>query len=142
MSEAQAVDSDGTTLRIVKGAFAVVHGLSLPSPGAAAVAHELEALGHRVLGLAVGTDGTMRIAGIVALSDPPRSDSKPLIDELRALGVRTVMVTGDSATTAAFVAKAVGLTGAVCPPGEIPAKVGPDDFAVSRACCPKINSAW
>ena len=32
MSEAHAVDHDGNALRIVKGAFAVVHGISQPSP--------------------------------------------------------------------------------------------------------------
>ena len=100
MSEVRAVDHGGSALRIVKGAFAIVHGLSQPSPEAEAAAHELEARGHRVLGVAIGTDGAMHVAGIVALSDPPRSDSKVLIDELRTLGVHTIMVTGDSATTA------------------------------------------
>lgn len=137
MSEALAADSAGTVLRIVKGAFAVVHALSEHSPDAETAAHELEARGHRVLGIAVGTEGAMRMAGIVALSDPPRSDSKPLIDELRSLGVHTIMVTGDSATTAAFVANAVGLTGAVCPPGKIPGQVGPDDFAAFAGVLPE-----
>ena len=137
MSEARAVDHDGAALRIVKGAFAVVQALAQPSPDAAATAHELEARGHRVLGIAVGPEGAMRIAGIVALSDPPRSDSKPLIDELRTLGVHTVMVTGDSATTAAFVANAVGLDGAVCPPGKIPDTVKSDDFAVFAGVLPE-----
>jgi H+-transporting ATPase len=137
MSEARALDRDGKSLRIVKGAFAVVHGLSQPSSDAEAAAHELEARGHRVLGVAIGPEGAMRVVGIVALSDPPRSDSRPLIDQLRALGVHTVMVTGDSATTAAFVAEAVGLTGAVCPPGRIPDRVGPEDFSVFAAVLPE-----
>jgi len=137
MSEARALDRDGKSLRIVKGAFAVVHRLSQPSSDAEAAAHELEARGHRVLGVAIGLEGAMRVVGIVALSDPPRSDSRPLIDQLRALGVHTVMVTGDSATTAAFVAEAVGLTGAVCPPGRIPDRVGPEDFSVFAAVLPE-----
>lgn len=137
MSEARAVDGKGTALRIVKGAFAVVHSLAQHSLDAEMAAHELEARGHRVLGIAVGTEGAMRVAGIVALSDPPRSDAKPLIDELRALGVHTVMVTGDSATTAAFVANAVGLAGAVCPPGKIPDRVRADDFAVFAGVLPE-----
>ncbi len=78
MSEAHAVDRDGNALHIVKGAFAVVHGISQPSPEAELIANELEKHGHRVLGVAIGTDGAMRVAGIVALSDPPRSDSKPM----------------------------------------------------------------
>jgi len=137
MSEARAIDHDGEALRIVKGAFAVVHGISQPLPEAELVANELERHGHRVLGVAIGTDGAMRVAGIVALSDPPRSDSKPMIDQLRSLGVHTVMVTGDAATTAAFVADAVGLAGAVCLPGEIPDRVGPDDFSVFAGVLPE-----
>jgi H+-transporting ATPase len=137
MSEAAAVDADGEALRIVKGAFAVVHGLSRPLPEAELAAHELEKLGHRVLGVAIGTEGAMRVAGLVALSDPPRSDSKPMIAQLRSLGVHTVMVTGDAATTAAIVAGAVGLTGAVCPQGRIPASVGADDFTVFAGVLPE-----
>ena len=137
MSEARAIDREAKPLRIVKGAFAVVHGLSQRSPEAELAANELEKLGHRVLGIAIESDGTMRIAGLVALSDPPRSDSKPMIDQLRTLGVHTVMVTGDASTTAAFVADAVGLTGAVCPPGRIPDSVGPDDFSVFAGVLPE-----
>jgi H+-transporting ATPase len=137
MSEARAVERDGNALRIVKGAFAVVHGLSQSSPEAELAATELEKRGDRVLGVAIGTDGAMRVCGLVALSDPPRSDSKPMIDQLRSLGIHTVMVTGDAAATAAFVAEAVGLTGAVCPPGRIPDRVGPGDFSVFAGVLPE-----
>jgi len=137
MSEARAVGGDGVALRIVKGAFDVVHDLSQHAADAESEAQALQKLGHRVLGVAVGHDGAMRLAGIVALSDPPRADSKPLIDDLRKLGVHTVMVTGDSATTAAFVANAVGLDGAVCPVGKIPDKVKAEDFAVFAAVLPE-----
>ena len=137
MSEARAVDHDGNALRIVKGAFAVVLGLSQPAPAAELVANELEKHGHRVLGVAIGSEHVMRVAGLVALSDPPRSDSKGMIDQLRALGVHTVMVTGDAATTAAFVADAVGLTGGVCPPGGISDSLGPEDFSVYAGVLPE-----
>jgi H+-transporting ATPase len=137
MSEARALDGDGNALRIVKGAFAVVFGLSQPAPAAEQVANELEKHGHRVLGVAIGTETAMRLVGLVALSDPPRSDSRGMIDQLRALGVHTVMVTGDAATTAAFVADAVGLTGAVCPPGGINDRLGPEDFSVFAGVLPE-----
>lgn len=137
MSEAYARDHAGVALRIVKGAFAVVYGLSQPSADAETAANDLQARGHRVLGIAVGTDAAMRVAGIIALSDPPRNDSKPLINELRALGVHTIMVTGDSPTTAAYVADAVGLQGNVCPVGAILDRVRPDDFAVFAGVLPE-----
>ena len=53
------------------------------------------------------------------------------------MGVRTVMVTGDAPATAAVVARAVGLDGAVCPPGTPPASVHPEDFAVFAGVFPE-----
>ena len=137
MSEAYVLGGEGQAYRVVKGAFAVVQRLSQPSPDADLAADELEKRGHRVLGVAIGSDMDMHVAGLVALSDPPRSDSRSMIDQLRTLGVHPIMVTGDALTTAAFVADAVGLTGAVCPPGRIPDRVGPDDFSVFAGVLPE-----
>jgi H+-transporting ATPase len=137
MSEATATDSTGSTQRIVKGACAVVIGLALPSPTAMAAANELEAKGFRVLAVAAGTTTTMKLVGLIALSDPPRPDSAALVTELHALGVRAVMVTGDAPATAAIVAKAVGLDGVICPPGPIPGAVQPEQFAVFAGVLPE-----
>ena len=79
----------------------------------------------------------MKLAGLIALSDPPRPDSAALVTELHGLGVRTVMVTGDAPATAAIVAHAVGLDGAVCPPGPIPDAVRPEQFAVFAGVLPE-----
>jgi H+-transporting ATPase len=79
----------------------------------------------------------MRLAGILALSDPPRKDAAELIKELAALGVRTVMVTGDAPATAAIIARQVGLDGAICPPGPIPENVRPETFAVFSGVLPE-----
>jgi H+-transporting ATPase len=137
MSEATAVDPSGATVRAVKGAFAAVMGLTQPPPDASTTADQLEAQGFRVLAVAVGPPEAMKLAGIIALSDPPRTDSAALIAELRALGVRTVMVTGDAPATAAIVARVVGLDGAVSPPGPIPDGVRPEDFAVFAGVLPE-----
>ncbi|MGC2461971.1 MAG: HAD-IC family P-type ATPase [Steroidobacteraceae bacterium] len=137
MSEASATDSTGATQRIVKGAFAAVIGLAHTSPSAAEAAKELEAQGFRVLTVAAGPPTALRLAGLIALSDPPRADSAELVTELHDLGVRTVMVTGDAPATAAIVARAVGLHGAVCPPGPIPDSVHPEQFAVYASVLPE-----
>ena len=137
MSEATAVEASGASVRAVKGAFAAVAGLTPSTPDALAEANELEAQGFRVLAVAVGRAEAMKLAGLIALSDPPREDSAALITELRALGVRTVMVTGDAPATAAIVARAVGLDGAVCPPGSIPDGVRPEQFAVFAGVLPE-----
>lgn len=137
MSAATAVDAAGGTQRVVKGAFAAVVGLTQSGPDAAAAAHELQGRGFRVLAVAAGSPDAMRLVGLIALSDPPRTDSAALVAELRGLGVRTVMVTGDAATTAAIVAHAVGIDGAACPPGPIPNKVTPEAFAVFAGVLPE-----
>jgi H+-transporting ATPase len=137
MSEATAADSGGASLRVVKGAFAAVAGLTAPAPDAAQTASELEAQGYRVLAVAVGPPEALQLAGIIALSDPPRTDSTALISQLHTLGVRTVMVTGDAPATAAIVARAVGLDGAACPPGPIPVGVRAEDFAVFAGVLPE-----
>ena len=137
MSEATATDSSGGSLRIVKGAFAAVVGLAQPSPAVAALATELEGKGFRVLAVAVGPATALKLAGLIALSDPPRADSAKLVTELHDLGVRTVMVTGDAPATAAIVARAVGLDGAICPPGPIPDNVQPEQFAVFAGVLPE-----
>lgn len=129
MSAATAMDASGAEQRIVKGAFAAVINLTAESSDAARAAEDLEKQGFRVLAVAVGPPAALKLAGMIALSDPPRADSAALITELHTLGVRTVMVTGDAAATAAIVARAVGLEGAVSPPGPIPDQVRAEEFA-------------
>jgi H+-transporting ATPase len=137
MSEATVLDAYGAKLRVVKGAFAVVAGLIQSSPTDSTAANELESQGFRVLAVAIGPPPALRLAGIIALSDPPRTDSAKLVTELRTLGVRTVMATGDAAVTAAIVARAVGLEGTVCPAGSKLDSVRPEDFAVFAGVLPE-----
>ena len=136
-SEATFTDANGAPQRAAKGAFSAILGLAPPSAAAAAAAAELEAKGYRVLAVAAGPAAAMQMVGLIALSDPARADSPGLVAALKNLGVRTVMVTGDAAATAAIVAHAVGLDGAVCPPGPIPAAVRPESFAVYAGVLPE-----
>jgi H+-transporting ATPase len=137
MSEASATDPSGATQRILKGAFAVIIGLTQPSPASAAAAKDLEGKGFRVLAVAAGPPTTLKLVGLVALSDPPRADSAQLISELHALGVGVVMVTGDAPATAGIVAREVGINGAICPPGPIPDSVHPSEFGVFAGVLPE-----
>jgi H+-transporting ATPase len=136
ISEAIATDANGQSLRIVKGAFSVVATLATPDAAVSEAADKLENQGFCVLAVAAGTSTPMDLIGIIALSDPPRADSKALIAELKTLGVRTVMITGDASATAAIVAREVGLYGAVYPAGPLPKDVKPEDFAVFAAILP------
>ena len=136
-SEATATNAKSEVIRIVKGAFTAVAGLTTPAPDAAVIAAELEKKGFRVLAVAAGPSAALQIIGLIALSDPPRPDSVSLIAELKSLGVRTVMVTGDAPETAAIVAHAVGLDDTVCPSGPLPNDIKPQDFAIFASILPE-----
>ena len=137
MSEAAALDAAGLQVRIVKGAFATVAALAQPETSAAGAMAELAAQGFRILAVAAGNPGNLRLAGLIALGDEPRADSAVLVAELTGMGVHTVMVTGDAPATAATVGKAVGLGGAVCPPGKIPDGVQPETYAIFAGILPE-----
>jgi Cu+-exporting ATPase len=59
------------------------------------------------------------VAGLLAIADPVKATTPAAIAALTAAGVRVVMLTGDNATTAQAVARALGI-------GEIEAEVLPD----------------
>ena len=50
-------------------------------------------------------------AGLIAFDDPPRTDVKKAIHEVKNAGARVVMITGDNPETALKVARYVGITG-------------------------------
>lgn len=125
----EAVVQQGSTfLRIVKGApstIAALVGMSkFPE------AEKLAAGGYRVLAVAVGSEQAIKIAGLVAMLDPPRDDSARFVESLQCLGVRVLMVTGDSLATARTVAEQVGITGDACSSDRL----GGDAQSVATDC--------
>lgn len=56
----------------------------------------------------VAVDG--RAAGVIAIADPVKPSAQEALKQLRADGLRIVMLTGDNVTTAHAVAKTIGIT--------------------------------
>jgi H+-transporting ATPase len=87
MSEAFIVDRNGNESRILKGAFhAIVEVAQMPAE-ARHLVDELATQGQRVIAVATGSGERLHF-----------------IASLRAMGVRTVMITGDSPVTGAAIA--------------------------------------
>jgi Cu+-exporting ATPase len=63
-----------------------------------------------------------RVAGLLAVADPPREGARELLEELRQDGLHLVMLTGDSRRTAEAVARQLGIE-------EVVAEVLPEDKA-------------
>jgi len=141
MSSATATTSAGKTVTVVKGAYVVIAKQTGESAATQAQAKKLEAQGFRVLAVASGPEGKLKLAGLLALSDPPRDDSAALVNHLGELGVRIVMVTGDAAATAQVVATAVGIQGTVSTQSPPPADADVDQAGVYAGVLPEDKFA-
>jgi Cu2+-exporting ATPase len=113
------------------GAIATVEGHRLAVGNARLLEREhvsLDGLAERAATLAgqgrttvqVALDGTA--AGVMAIADAPRDTAAAAVTALSELGVRAVMLTGDSRATAERVAEEIGI-------GEVIADVLPQDKA-------------
>jgi Cu+-exporting ATPase len=92
-------------LRVVLGNRALLDAEHVETASLAAAADEMRAAGRTVVLVAV--DG--RAAGLIAVHDPIKESARDTLAALRAEGVRVVMVTGDTRTTAAAVARALDI---------------------------------
>jgi Cu+-exporting ATPase len=90
-------------------------GVELPDD-LRAVQEQAEADGRTVV--AVGWDGAAR--GLLVVSDRPKPSARDAVDELRRLGLKPVLLTGDNERTARAVAEQVGI-------GRVVANVLPQD---------------
>ena len=68
--------------------------------------------------IVVAIDG--KAAGIIAIADPIKATTPPVISALKEAGIRIVMLTGDNATTAKAVAQKLGIA-------DVEAEVLPED---------------
>ena len=121
------IDSDGVTIRkgAVDAVLAHVRGLAQntaaqgntvaalrPDPAADAAAREVQAIAERVAKsggtpLAVARDG--RLLGVIHLKDIVKGGIRERFAALRQMGIKTVMITGDNAMTAAAIAAEAGV---------------------------------
>ncbi len=112
-SEARYLEG-GAERRALKGALRAIAPLCAGAEGVEAENERLAASGCRVIAVAHGAGERLELAGLVGLQDPPRADARELVDSLRGLGVRMLMVTGDGLATARAIAAQVGLGARTC----------------------------
>jgi Cu+-exporting ATPase len=122
VSEFASVTGRGVTgvvdgVRISVGNAAMMRDVGVDASAMENRAEDLRADGSTVMMAAMKG----RIAGLIAVADPVKESSRGVVDELKRRGLRVVMVTGDNRTTAAAVAKQMGV--------EFEAEVSPEGKA-------------
>jgi Cu+-exporting ATPase len=103
---------------IVLGNRALMEASGVDIGGLAARAEDLRRDGQTVMFVAVGG----KLAGLLGVADPIKASTPEAIAVLHAAGIRIVMLTGDSETTAKAVASKLGID-------ELRAEVLPDQKA-------------
>ena len=88
----------------------------------ASFAAEQERAGRTVSWLAVRDASGVRVAGLLAFGDTVKASARAAIEKLDALGIRSIMITGDNEGAARAVAQSVGIA-------EFRAQVLPGDKA-------------
>ncbi len=111
------VEAAGKKYRVVKGAAQVILSMckDIDQQTSAEVDKEIAGFsqkGYRTIAVAQSVDGdidNLKLTGLIPLADPPRPDSKKMIAEIRELGVKPLMLTGDSLAIAKEIAGQVGI---------------------------------
>lgn len=111
------IETNGKQFRVIKGASQLVTSMCSGIDNetidkANKTVEELSQKGYRTIAVArsEGDDlDNLKLMGLLPLSDPPRPDSKNMIEEARRLGVKPVMLTGDNIAIAKEIARHVGL---------------------------------
>ena len=106
--------------RVAVGNATLFAGLGIDPAGLAEQAERLRVEGHGVVLVAI--DG--HAAGLLAVADPIKESARTALAALREADIRVVMLTGDSRTTAAAVARGLGID-------EFVAEVLPDQKAAA-----------
>ncbi|MEO6609742.1 MAG: potassium-transporting ATPase subunit KdpB [Aestuariivirga sp.] len=102
------VDIDGRALR--KGAVdAILKYAGLTKAQAPAAFNEAVEMISRTGGTPLGVAENGKLLGVIHLKDVVKPDIKQRFSALRAMGIRTVMVTGDNPVTAATIASEAGV---------------------------------
>jgi K+-transporting ATPase ATPase B chain len=108
LTRMSGIEVDGRSIR--KGsvdaisAYLVEHGSKLPDP----VRESVDAIARSGgTPLVVAENG--RALGVIHLKDIVKGGMKERFDQLRAMGIRTIMITGDNPLTAAAIAREAGV---------------------------------
>jgi H+-transporting ATPase len=108
VSRAQ-VNENGNQVDVVLGSPAVIAEIAVVPDNFTEQVESLSSKGSRVLAVAAGSGEKPVCRGLIALADSPREDAKESVAKIKKLGIRIIMITGDTTGTAKAIAEQVGI---------------------------------
>ncbi len=118
------IKKDNDEFKVMKGSFKIIAqvcGLDEKTKADWEVkVNDFGKEGFRTLAVAkANINDKPQFVGLVALHDPPREDSKQLINEIKRLGISIKMLTGDALPIAIEIAKAVDIGDTIIKASEL-----------------------
>ena len=131
-------DAEAGRIRAVKGAVQVVISLCRgigeeDRTMAERLIRDFSGKGYRTIAVARsrGEDlDNLELAGLLPMADPLRPDSKSMIDRMRKLGIRPLMLTGDNIAIAREVGLLSGIGGNIVRMGDVRAMTEDDQLRI------------
>jgi len=120
------VEGEGVRFKAVKGAPQMIISLCKKADAAYQEANvivdELSQKGYRTLAIAKSENNdfdNIQLVGFLALADPIRPDSKTMIEEIKRLGIKPMMLTGDNISIAKEIARQASIGDRIVPVAEL-----------------------
>lgn len=103
------INQNGRQLNVVLGSPAIIAEKAEVPGNFMDQVNSLSSKGSRVLAVASGENEELVCQGLIAFADSPREDAKESVAKIQSLGIRIIMLTGDTAGTAKAIAEQVGI---------------------------------
>jgi len=103
------ISQNGNQLNVVLGSLEVIAKIAETPDQFMDQVNLLSSKGSRVLAVASGEGAKLVCQGLIALADSPRNDAKESVAKIKGLGIRVMMLTGDTVATAKAIADQVGI---------------------------------
>ncbi len=113
------IEGNGERSKVIKGAAQMVISMSTGMDKETlekveTTVRNFSLKGYRTLAIAQSTDSNIsefKFIGLIALADPPRKCAQSMIEEIKGLGIKPMMLTGDHIAIAKEIAKQVSIGG-------------------------------
>ncbi len=104
------IQKDNIKFKVMKGTYNTIKGLcKLDNINLDQIVKGWAEKGFRTIAVAAESNGKTQLVGIAAMFDPPLPDSAQMINEIKNLGVKVKMLTGDALPIAKEIARQVGV---------------------------------